>query len=610
MSTKSHELRLGTLMLLGGAALLPAHAAPTCPRPNILVIMTDDQGTGDVGYNNPLVSTPALDALAREGARFDRFIAAPACAPSRAAFLTGRNHYHAGVWGVGPRAFINRDEVFIPEYLRRAGYRTAHFGKWEGRTPDMRAYLRGYDEAGSMGEGYQHKDPLMVFNGRVEKRTGWTSDILADLTIDFIKRQQARGQPWFAVTAYIAPHSPWVSAPEFSGPLEKKGYSKPLATLYGMIGQMDRATSRILAALDQLGATENTIVIYVSDNGATPVCPLTGGTPEDGSDWAKRNPQHLRGRKSYLWENGIRVPCAIKWPGHIEPGTRQQLGAMEDILPTLLDIANIPDSIVPNHLQFHGQSLKRILFDKNAPETERYYFRLPIAGEGMPLPAEEDHIGIIDDPSRLDYNNIHAVVYGPQFKYHHLAGGSEALYDMTNDAQERADLASMHPEALRIHAERSRLEWKAIVSGERRTLTMPYFLIGDPKYESVTRATKRRIPANTVPGDAALAVAGTVRSPYGAQGATGFLKAGDFVSFGIEVAKPNTYNIKVTGSNLDTAPFVVLINEKEYKTCKVAGEEIDFGEIDLPSGKSVVKIISTESAQSTNKAVIEEIQFR
>jgi arylsulfatase A-like enzyme len=598
----------------GIAALSPLMAHPPAAagagRPNILVIMTDDQGAGDVGYNNPLVRTPALDSIARDGARFDRFIAAPACAPSRAAFLTGRNHYHAGVWGVGPRAFVNRDEVYIPEYLRRAGYRTAHFGKWDERAPDMRAHLRGYDEAGCLDGGYQHRDPLMIFNGRAERREGWTSDILADLTIDFIKRRQAAGGPWFAVTAYIAPHSPWVSASEFSAPLEKKGYSKPLAELYGMIGQMDRATGRILRALEETGAADSTLVIYVSDNGATPVCPRTGGTPEDGPDWAKRNPLQLRGRKSYLWENGIRVPCAMRWPGKIVSGARAQLGAMEDMLPTLLDVAGIPDSIVPNHLQFHGRSLKPVLFDKNAPEEERMYFRLPIAGKGMPLPEEEDPVGIIDNPRRLDYRNIHTVIYGPRFKYHHLAGGGELLYEMTNAAREEKNMAREFPDITRIYGERCRMEWDAVAGGERRTLTMPYFLVGDPRHAGVLRIGKQRLPADTVAGDAPLSVGGTVRSPYGAKGATGFTTAGDHASFGIEVVTPGDYLVRVTGMNLETAGLVLRIENRDYKPLTVAGDALDFGTIRLPAGRHELRLTSVAPAPGAEKAVILEIQFR
>jgi arylsulfatase A-like enzyme len=269
----------------------------SCPwswaeQPNVLVIMSDDQGIGDIGFNgNTWAHTPVLDQLATESAQFQNFIAAPACTPSRASFLTGRNSNHTGVWGVGPRGYINRDETFLPEYLKRAGYSTAHFGKWgEGWTPDQRTYMRGYQEAGALGGGYQHKDAWFDMTGKLEQKKGWTVDVISDMTIDFIQRQTTSKKPWYAITAFISPHSPWECDSKYSLPLEKKGYTKPLAALYGMIHQMDEAIGRILSELKKSGQMENTIVIFVSDNGPTPKCKRTGGTPEGSPDWKNATP--------------------------------------------------------------------------------------------------------------------------------------------------------------------------------------------------------------------------------------------------------------------------------------------------------------------------------
>jgi arylsulfatase A-like enzyme len=604
----------GVKLLVGSGMTLAALQADSMSRgnsrPNVLVIISDDQGIGDIGYNNPLVNTPVIDRLADESALFTGFIAAPACAPSRAAFLTGRNHFHTGVWGVGPRAFVNRDEVYLPEYLRRAGYRTAHFGKWEGVLPGMRAYLHGYEEAGCLGGGYQHQNPDMDFNGELKTMSGWTVDILTDLTIDFIRRQTAARQPWFAVTAYIAPHAPWVCDPAFSEPLEAKGYSKPLAALYGMIEQMDGAAGRILDTIDRLGQKEKTVVIFVSDNGATHACPLTGGTPMDGPDWAKRNPFHLRGRKTSLWENGIRVPFMIRWPEKIQAGERHQLGAIEDILPTVLDLTGVPASIVPEHLPLHGRSLRPVLANAEAPDEDRGYFRLPIAPPGMPLPQEQDHIGIINDSAELDYGIVHAVLYGPQFKFHHLPGGKTELYDIKTDVAETTDLSAKYPEKTADLAAACRAEWEQLVHSPRRSFTMPYFLIGDPRYEDVQPGWRRTLPPDVVPGDAPLAVTGTVRSPYGFNGAGGFVAPGDSAAYGVNVVAPGEYRIIVSGRDLTRcAPLSLMTGGRTYSSRSLTAEQMDFGIISFSSGSHELLFAVSGEKPDAGQGLIATVRF-
>jgi arylsulfatase A-like enzyme len=598
--------RKGAATAVAAGCLVSCVGGQAEARPNILVIMTDDQGAGDLGWNNPLVNTPHLDQLAKESALFTNFVAAPACTPSRAAFLTGRNHYHTGVWGVGPRGYLNRDEVYLPEFLRRAGYATAHFGKWgEGWTPDGRTYMRGYETVGALGSGYQHQDPRIDFNGEIRQVKGWTSDILADLTIDFIEKQTAAGKPWYAITAYIAPHSPWICAPEFSDPLEAKGYSKPLAILYGMIEQMDAATGRILGVLDRLGLAENTIVVFLSDNGATPVCEQTGGTPMDGEDWAKRNPLGLRGRKSYIWENGIYVPLTVRWPGRIPPGERRQFGAIEDLLPTFLDLAGVPSAIAPEHLPFHGVSLKPILEHPETSDPERYVFRVAIADAGSPSLGSS---GIIENPAALDYQRIHAGLRGPRFKFHHLPGGSHELYDLHSDPGETTDVSAQFPEKTGELAAACRAEWDRIVKSDRRSFTMPYFVIGDSRYAHLTRGWGQ-LPPDTVGGNAPLSVSGSVRAPFG--GVTGFTKAGDSATFGLEVVTPGTYRIVLTGQNLDQcAPLSLQLGDRMIQPEKTSARLLDFGEADLPDGEMKISVRAGEPGGAVNAASFKEIEFR
>lgn len=610
----THSRRDAIKMILGASALTlapralgaepeaaAAASAPSGKRPNFLVIMSDDQGAGDVGFvGNEWARTPVLDALAAESAEFTNFVAAPACTPSRASYLTGRNFAHTGVWGVGPRGYIRRDETFLPEYLHRAGYRTAHFGKWgEGWTPDQRTYMRGYDEALALGGGYQHKDTWADENGTLVQKEGWTIDVLADRTIAFMREQAETGQPWYAITAYIAPHSPWECNPEYSEPLEAEGYSKPLAAFYGMVRHMDDATGRILAELERLGMAQDTVVIFISDNGATENCELTGGTPMDGEDWARRNALNLRMQKSYVWENGIHVPCLIRWPDRIPAGRREHLGSYEDILPTILDLAGVPDSVVPDHLPLHGTSLKTALLDPDAPEEARYYWRYAISFEGSP-PAYPQLI--IEDPKLIRYDQMHTTLFGPRFKYHSLPGGGEALYDMDVDISETNDVSAQHPDVTQKMARLCRAEWdKLIESG--RGFWMPPILIGDPRYAGMKRCWAH-LPPNIVPCNTAQRVRGTVTCPF--QGLLGFTTPEDSAAFALDVRTADRYEVTMTGDKLSQcAPLTLDIGGRKLTPRKVTDKEIAFGTVDLPVG--AMDLVVAAAGEGAESGYIKEI---
>lgn len=570
-------------------------------RPNILVIMSDDQGAGDIGFvGNKWAKTPVLDRLAKESAQFTNFIAAPACTPSRASYLTGRNFLHTGVWGVGPRGYIRRDETFLPKYLGHGGYRSAHFGKWgEGWTPDQRTYKRGYDEAFALGGGYQHKDTWADKNGTLVKREGWTTDLLADLTIDYIRRQTQARQPWYAITAYIAPHSPWECDAKYSDTLEKQGYSKALAAFYGMIEQMDTATGRILEELDRLGTKENTVVIFLSDNGATGHCERTGGTPEDGEDWKRRNYLNLRGHKAMAWENGIRVPFLVRWPGKIPPGERHQLGSYEDILPTILDLVNISDTVVPDHLPLHGISLKSVLKNPDSPEEERYYFRIPVANEGSPPVYPKL---IVEDPTKIRYDQMHTCLYGRRFKYHSLPRSEEALYDMDNDPSETTDVSAKYPQIKSKMAKRCRQEWDKLIESERG-FWMPSVLIGDPRYAGMKRCWAH-LPPNIVPCNTAQKVSGTVRCPF--EGLRGFSKAGDSATFSLDVRTKGHYEVTMTGDKLDQcSPLALKIGKIELFPKEIKQKEIKFGFITIQ--KKEMPLVVNALDDGIEPAYIKEI---
>ncbi len=451
------------LVAVGLAASSSVRAAT--PGPNVLLIISDDHGYGDFGFNgNRLVRTPVLDRLASESAVFRNFVVAPACSPTRAALWTGRNHLLTGVWGVPPRANIRPDEIRMPAYFKAAGYRTLHVGKLDcvkagtGGPSDF-----GWDEW--LGGGaYEHRDPMLYQTGNNRRGEGWTVDLWTDEAIRFIRDR--RDGPWFASVAYIIPHLPWVCDERFSAPFVAQGCSSNLAACYGAIAQMDANIGRLLDALRETGQADRTIVAFVSDNGATgpEVKQGSGDGLVQGVDWAKRNVAGLRGHKATVWENGIRVPFLVRRPGAIAPGDRKQFGCAEDVLPTLLELAGI--GVEPagqtgvSAPRIGGVSLVPALEDASAVFDRPAVLRMAIAGPGSPRNG-------IADPAARKFEDHHLVLRGPRFKHHALPGGGTALYDLDADPGETTDVRSKHAEVGAAMAAECRAQWDAILASGR-----------------------------------------------------------------------------------------------------------------------------------------------
>lgn len=443
----------GLLTSLAGLHAGDLASAPV--KPNVLLIISDDQGYSDFGFTgNKLVQTPVIDRLAAESAVFENFVVAPACSPSRAAFYTGRQHLITGVWGVPPRANLRPDEALMPAFFRAAGYRTFYAGKADtARLPNSSPWERGWDN-GYFVSGYQHGDPTLPNRGTTIKPRGWTVDIMTDLILDFWKEK--RPEPWFVTAAYIIPHLPWVCDENFSAPFRKQGLSKDLAECYGSIAQMDAAIGRLLGALQQDGHHKNTIVVFVSDNGMS----NKGSDKQElpAEDWAKRNVHQFRGHKATVWENGIRVPCLVRWPNRIAPGPRQQLGGAEDLLPTLLDLAGVSPGAI-KHLPFTGVSLHPALENTATPMDRPPLFRLAIAGPGSPrdLAAGRER----------RFEDHHLTLRGPRYKFHSLPGGQSALFDLQSDPRETADVQDKFPAVAQSLARQCRERWNEVIASDR-----------------------------------------------------------------------------------------------------------------------------------------------
>ena len=367
--------------------LLPliANAAET-PRPNVVVILSDDQGWGDLSLNgNSNLSTPHIDSLARDGASFDRFYVCPVCSPTRAEFLTGRYHPRGGVYSTsagGER--LDLDEMTIADTFRVAGYATGAFGKWHnGMQYPYHPNGRGFDEYYGFCSGHwgNYFDALLEHNGQLVRGEGFCIDDFTDQAMAFMESSVKGDKPFFAYLPYNTPHSPMQVPERFWKKFEnaelemhnrdpKKENLQHIRAALAMCENIDWNVGRLLKKLDDLKIAENTIVIYFCDNGPN-------GTRWNGD---------MKGRKGSTDEGGVRSPMLIRWPRGIPAGRRvPQNGAAIDLLPTLADLAGIS---VASKKPLDGISLKapltgnvkqwkdRIIFshwrNKVAARTERF----------------------------------------------------------------------------------------------------------------------------------------------------------------------------------------------------------------------------------------------
>lgn len=527
-------------------------------RPNVLVIISDDQGIGDFGFmGNKTVKSPNLDRLAKESAVFEKFVVAPACSPSRSSLMTGRNHLLTGVWGVGARNNLFRDEHLIPEYFKEAGYHTGYFGKRDGvYNHEKQIWDWGNDEASHV-TGYKHKDAVSITQKGNVKSKGWTCDIDVDNSLDFIKRQGDNS--WWCTTAFILPHLPWIPDDRFAKPYRDDGHSKTLADFYGCVTQMDEAIGRLLKGIDDLGQLDNTIVLFLSDNGPS-------YKNMSYIDIKSRNVLDLKGQKSTVWENGIVVPFMVRWPKKIVPGVRKQFATVEDILPTLIDLATLKQTL-PSQFPFDGISLKPTLMDENAASIDRQVLRVAISGKGA-AGTNASFRGIVNNSKEVSIDEQHLVLRGERYKYHSFAGGSTALYDIIKDPTESIDISNQFlkiKEHFKIELEKQYA--KIINSG--RAFQMSVVKIRDVKGEGY----------NKIYGAEAEKAFG-FNEIMNFNNLKGFSAKGDHASYKISVEKAGIYKIQVLGENFSKeSDWEIEYNDKTYPVIVLNSNEIIFNTV-------------------------------
>lgn len=338
-------------------------------RPNIILVMADDQGWGDMAYNgHPVIKTPNFDAAAAAGLRFDRFYAAaPVCSPTRASVMTGRHPNRMGVfkWGYPMRP----QETTIAEALKTAGYATAHFGKWHlgsvRKDSPANPGRNGFDEWFSAPNFYDN-DAIMSRQGTAVQTKGESSMIAVDAALDWITEKVKGDNPLLAVVWFGSPHGPHVAAEEDRQLYAK--HPKNFQHFYGEVTGMDRAFGKLRDSLTDLGIRDNTILWYCSDNGGLPKVGSTGG----------------RGNKGQVYDGGLLVPAIIEWPTHItKPRTTDLRCNTCDIYPTLLEITGVA---VDKQPPLDGISLAALI-DAAAPEPNRTMGFWDYSAKGISTPS-------------------------------------------------------------------------------------------------------------------------------------------------------------------------------------------------------------------------------
>lgn len=383
------------------AGLISCKPVAEPSHPNIVLILTDDQGWGDLSISGNInLKTPNIDRLAETGVTFDRFFVSPVCSPTRAELLTGRYHPRGGVYSTsegGER--LDLDETTIAEFFKNAGYTTAVYGKWHnGTQPPYHPNARGFDDFYGFCSGHwgNYFSPVLEHNGKLVIGNGYIVDDFTDKGIDFIDKN--KNQPFFLYLSYNSPHSPmqvpdewWDSFADkelemLSREPDKEDVPFTRAAL-AMCENIDWNIGRVVTKLEETGLSENTIIIYLSDNGP--------------NSWRWNG--DMKGRKGSTDEGGVRVPMFIKWGDILPAGKRiYEIAGAIDLLPTLADLAGIN---LNGARKLDGVSLKPLLTKEKPIWQERLLFsywngKTSVRSQNFRLDEKRQLFDIINDPGQ------------------------------------------------------------------------------------------------------------------------------------------------------------------------------------------------------------------
>jgi arylsulfatase A-like enzyme len=450
MTNALHKVYL--LALITATAFLPAargdegKADLAGRRPNIILVMTDDQGKGDLScLGNPDLKTPNLDRLYGLSTRFTDFHVSPTCAPTRSSIMSGRHEFKNGVTHtILERERMALGTVTIAEVLRKAGYATGIFGKWHlGDEEPYQPENRGFQEvfihgAGGIGQAYpcscadappnsknRYFDPVIRHNGKFVKTKGFCTDVFFRQALGWVKAVKDKEAPFFVYLTPNAPHGPMIAPEKYKKPFLAAGFDNATAGRYGMIANIDDNMGLLMAKLAEWGLEENTLLIFITDNG------------QAGGRFGRKNGKRyalyhagLRAGKGSPYEGGTRVPSFWRWKGVLPEGKDiNKLSAHIDLFPTFVQLAGA--TLLEGTQKLDGRSLVPLLQDREAPWADRYLF---VHQGRWPKGADID---------KFKFRNC--AVRSARFR---LVNNKE-LYDIQADPGEKTNVLDKHPEVVK-----------------------------------------------------------------------------------------------------------------------------------------------------------------
>ena len=415
-------------------------------KPNVILVITDDQGYGPVGaHGHPWIKTPNLDVLHGQSTRFTSFLVSPTCSPTRAALMSGRHPLKNGITHtILERERMALSTVTLPQILAKAGYVSGIFGKWHlGDEDAYQPDKRGFDEvfihgAGGIGQAYQcscadapgnkYFNPAIRHNGKFVRTEGYCTDLFFTAALGWIKQIKEKDKPFFAYITTNAPHGPFIAPPANTKRFTDLGFSAKTAGFYGMIENIDENMGRLMGKIEEWNLAEDTLLIFMSDNGMTGGGSGRGkvGVAEDGSPMNVYN-AGMRGMKGSPDEGGVRVPFFVRWTGKLKPGRDvAALSAHIDLLPTLAELAGLRE--LPKN-QVEGRSLVPLLIDPKAKWKQRHLFTQIARWKTGSEPDE--HMW-----------KKYAV------RNHRYRLVVDQLYDMKKDPNQTVNIADKHPDVV------------------------------------------------------------------------------------------------------------------------------------------------------------------
>lgn len=425
------RLTLLTSLLLAACVPLKSVAGDSTTRPNVLLLITDDQGYGDFSiHGNTHLRTPHIDKLGADSVRFDRFYVNSFCAPTRAALLTGRWPLRTGCHGVTHNAeAMKQSEVTMAEALHEGGYRSACIGKWHnGEQFPFTPQGQGFDESFGFNNGHWNNyfDPVLLRGSQHEQTKGYISDLLTDEAMKFISANKTK--PFFCYVSYNAPHSPYQVPDRYFDKFKAQGLDDNVAAFYGMCENLDENLGRLLAHLESEQVAGNTIVLFLTDNG--------------GTAGVKTYNAGMRGGKTSVHEGGSRVPLFMRWPkAKWQPHLVTPIVSHIDLFPTLLDLCGVS---APKGPKVDGVTLRPLLENGDSSTwPERTLFT------HNPIDKTNRFPGAVRTQQYRLVREIKGPAGGSSAKANDASATHWQLYDMQSDPGETTNIATDRPEIVR-----------------------------------------------------------------------------------------------------------------------------------------------------------------